>query len=320
MTSSIVITDRVKIEFDKKGKFKYTDTNLHESYEFERKEIPFVRYRFNKYGMAELGYIRNSLQKFNYSAHLAEVNLSDNTVDEIELISSLEEVAIFLYIDLYKDNILAKNIDESTKKKLNIVKKKCLDKIERVMLKDKDGMLHMLVTRPIIKNISLFLGIPENKIGFCSCAFSMDGMCCLTAERARDIAARYSKNERFAIATNAVEGKNIDTYNGCYCIRHIIISHDVDNVEEKKEDKEIEKDIESFMKINDFGEVKENKPKQNKVERELNVLDNYVVERQLKFNESGKIVEDNLNVGTVDVQETIQKKKKLKIPKKAIKF
>lgn len=312
MTSSIVFTERIKVEFDKKGKFNYTDLN--ETYTFERSEIPFVRYRFKKYGMAEIAYIKENLKRFNHSAHLAEVCLSETSVKEIELLSSLEEVAIFIYIDLHKDNILAKNLDEANKKLLEPIKSHCLDKIERVMLKDKDNMLHMLVIRPIIKNISVYLGVNENKIGFCSCSFSIDGMCCLTAERARDIAARYSNNKSFAIATNAVEGKNIEYQPGCCCIKHIIISHDIDGI------KEVNSEIDFFMKSNEFGEVNTIKEDKNNKKKESNILnkfpDDYIVDGQLSFTKDGEILEEKNDLKKVESK----KKKKLKIPKNAIKF
>lgn len=312
MTSSIVLTERIKVEFDKKGKFNYTDFDLNETYTFERGEIPFVRYRFIKYGMAEIAYIKESLKKFNHSAHLAEVCLSETSVKEIELLSSLEEVAIYIYIDLHKDNILAKNLDETTKKLLEPIKKRCLDKVERVMLKDKDNMLHMLVTRPIIKNISVYLGLNENKIGFCSCAFSIDGLCCLTAERARDIAARYSNNNNFAIATNAVEGKNMEYQHGCCCIKHIIISHDIDGM------KEAVTEMDTFMKPNEFGDIKTKDKKNNKSSKEnLNKFpEDYKVDGQLSFTEEGEILEEKNELKKVESK----KKKKLKIPKNAIKF
>lgn len=315
MTSSIVLTERIKVEFDKRGKFNYTDLESNETYTFERGEIPFVRYRFSKYGMAEIAYIKESLKKFNHSAHLAEVSLSETSVKEIELLSSLAEVAIFLYIDLHKDNILAKNLDEANKKLLEPIKSHCLDKVERVMLKDKDNMLHMLVTRPIIKNISVYLGLNENKIGFCSCAFSIDGMCCLTAERARDIAARYSNNKSFAIATNAVEGRNIEYQPGCCCIKHIIISHDIDGV------KEIVTEMDTFMKPNEFGDIETiKKNENNKKCKESKILnkfpEDYKVDGQLSFTKDGEILEEKSESKKVESK----KKKKLKIPKNAIKF
>lgn len=310
MTSSIVFTERIKVEFDKKGKFNYTDLN--ETYTFERNEIPFVRYRFKKYGVAEIAYIRENIKRFNHSAHLAEVCLSDTSAKEIELLSSLEEVAIFIYIDLHKDNILAKNLDETNKKLLESIKEHCLDKIERVMLRDKDNMLHMLVIRPLIKNISVYLGLSESKIGFCSCAFSIDGMCCLTAERARDIAARYSNNKSFAIATNAVEGKNMEYQHGCCCIKHIIISHDIDGT------KEVVSEIDSFMKPNEFGDIKEIKEVKNKKSKESidKFPEDYKVDGQLAFDGEGKILEEKNESKKVESK----KKKKLKIPKNAIKF
>lgn len=228
MTSSIVLTNTIDIRFNKKNSFKYKDEDLNEVYEFKQQEIPAVRYRFNAYTLKEIVYIKNSLQKFRYSVHIAEVNLSECCVDYIEKLVELKEVAVFLYFDITKENVVTKTFNESQRKVLGTLKDTCLDKIERIMMRDVDGVLHMMVARPLILSLANLLGLDKSKIGYCSCAFSANGLCCLTAERARDIAARYSSNSNFAIATNAVEGKNIEHQNGCYCIRHILITHDTE--------------------------------------------------------------------------------------------
>jgi hypothetical protein len=283
MTSSIVITDTVRIEFNKKNKFIYKDDKFNESYEFEKEEIPAVRYRFKHYGLNEINYIKSSLKKFDYSVHIAEVMLDDPCVNEIKQLADLKEVAIFLYIDLYKDNIVSKSFSEEQR---NILIKlgDSISNVERIMLKDKDNMLHMLIARPLIKSLSSLLGVKEDKVGYCSCAFSINGMCCLSAERARDIAARYSNNEHFAIATNAVEGKNIENYSGCHCIKHIVIEHDVEGLNELETTSEnslvgnmnvpVENDVEVIqLKLNNIESEDDNKKlvaeKKEKTERKV---------------------------------------------------
>lgn len=284
MTSSIVITDTYKLEFDKKNKFFYTDDNMNTTYEFQKEEIPVVRYRFNHYGINELNYIKNSLKKFDYSVHIAEVKLDADSVNEIKLLSSLKEVAIFVYVDLYKENIINKSFSESQRNLLNPLKDSVLDKVERFMLKDVDNVLHMLVARPLLKTIASYLGVKDDKLGYCSCAFSSHGLCCLTAERARDIAARYSNNEHFAIATNAVEGKNIEYQKGCNCIRHILINHDMDGLE-----KENKKSLREKSKTEDIRNKKEDSKKDK-----ISPFDgNYEVDGQLKY-DGEKIIEETI--------------------------
>lgn len=295
MTSSIVITDTYKLDFDKKNKFYYIDENVNTTYEFQKEEIPVVRYRFNHYGINELNYIKDSLKKFDYSVHIAEVKLDADSVSEIKLLSSLKEVAIFVYIDLYKDNIVNKSFSEAQRNILNPLKDSVLDKVERFMLKDVDNVLHMLVARPLLKSISSYLGVKEDKVGYCSCAFSTNGLCCLTAERARDIAARYSNNEHFAIATNAVEGKNIEYQRGCNCIRYILINHDMNILSD--EDK----------KSNKSSRVK--KQKENKSSKEVSPFDgDYEVDGQLKY-DGEKIVEENFINKPVSDEKEVEEPK-----------
>lgn len=227
MTSSIILTDTINITFNKKHRFKYEDTELNEVYEFEREEIPAVRYRFKEYGTKEIVYIKNNLKKFTSSVHIAEVELCEKSVEWINSLLDLKEVAVFLYFDLHKDNIVSKSFNEEQRQLLMSVKTNGITKIERIMMRDAEGLMHMMVARPLMLALSGFMGLNMNQVGYCGCAFSNNGQCCLTAERARDIAARYSSNTNFAIATNAVEGKNIEHQHGCYCIKHILITHDI---------------------------------------------------------------------------------------------
>lgn len=253
MTSSIVLIDTFDINFDKKGRFKYKDDTVKEIYQFDKKEIPAVRYRFKSYGLKEQVYIKNNLKRFQHSVHIAEVELTDSKdcVGWIERVLELKEVAIFLYFDITKENVVTKTFTEAQRRMLERIKEFGIDSIERVMMRDKDGVLHMMVARPLILYLANLLGISKDKIGYCSCAFSANGLCCLTAERARDIAARYSSNSNFAIATNAVEGKNIEHQNGCYCIRHILITHAIEDTEDNKniEDTDDRGDIKNLEQI-----------------------------------------------------------------------
>lgn len=272
MTSSIVLTDTINITFDKKHKFKYQDNELNEVYEFQQEEIPAVRYRFKQYGVNEIVYIKNSLKKFTSSVHIAEVELCENSVAWINAISELKEVAIFLYFDIHKDNIVNKAFNEVQRSYLMEVRTNGISKIERIMMRDADGLMHMMVARPLLIALSGFMGLNLSNVGYCGCAFSNNGQCCLTAERARDIAARYSNNSNFAIATNAVEGKNIEHQHGCYCIKHIIISHDImgdgKGIDFKEEEKPVivDKDNkDNKVKASNVGIVKPIKKKPLKI-------------------------------------------------------
>lgn len=231
MITSIVLTGRHSIYLDRYSKFKYED------YRLSIKDIPYVRYRFNAYGDAEIEYIKNLKSKFIYSIHLVEVCLSEDTKDILNKIDkNLENVVVYVYIPI-NDEVVSNGFSDKELDNINSIYNL---PFERVMLKDNSTTLDNLTALDLKERVSSILRVPEEDIGICSSPLSFDNRnACLTALKARELAALYADNDNIALPT-----ANHQCMNNCGCIRYLIINKDtikLDGSSNKNKNKNIAK-------------------------------------------------------------------------------
>lgn len=213
MISSIVIAGKHNVNVNEYGKFYCGDTLM------SVKDVPFVRYRF-KYDNESKEYIERTNKKFPNSVHLMEFR------DEwdAEQIRSFEEafpdMPKFLYVSVEDREAEGKEL--SIEKVIKITEVIQSAAIDRVMLIDNTTCLDMVTATAIIDKLGKTLRYPIKDIGICSSPLSFaDDMCCLSAVRAREIAANYYTGEDFALPTAKHQSMNC-----CGCIRYYLVKAD----------------------------------------------------------------------------------------------
>lgn len=215
MLMSIKLLNRVNIDIDKFGKFMLNDIKM------SVKEVPFVRYAFESYGDVTIAYIKGVSELFKFSGNLVEIGVRHGYIEEIEKIrEQLPNVAIFAYLDISDDDVL--NNDISDEAKALIRELKGYNIIDRLMLKDKSKSLHAVSANKIKESIYKESEIKVSDIGICSSPLSFGEQCCLTAERARKLATKYTESMECALPTANHEGTN-----SCGCIRYVCVTEDI---------------------------------------------------------------------------------------------
>ena len=201
-------------------------------------DIPFVRYRFSNYGEEDLEYIKKSMSKFKFSTHVAEVTLHDGCVAELSKLSeTFENLAIFLYIPVDDVDVSNNDIKSEYKDILASITEEGIF-YDRIMIKDMSTTLFTVSANKIKGVIRKITGDSLDKIGICCSPLSRyDGQCCLTALRARELAAQYNENA-VAVPSSKSECKNECN---CGCIAYKVIKADmpapISNTEHKVKEK-----------------------------------------------------------------------------------
>lgn len=221
MVASLLLTQQFSIEIDKYGKI-YPGGEIKLS---TKKEIPFLRYRFESYGTSEIAYIKRMMANFKNSGHLVEVTLGKHTADEQIALAQITGLAMYIYVEVLDEDVeAAMNTPGSFDRLRNLVTNHLSNEIqpERIMLKDESTTLHT-ITLDRIKAGLKDLNIAINKdIGVCSSPLSFDGGACLTATLARDISSRYCSSPDIALPSS-----NHECMEGCGCIRYIEIRNNL---------------------------------------------------------------------------------------------
>lgn len=224
MISSIVLTDCHKVSVSSNKKIKIGETIL--SIE---KEIPFVRYRFQQYTEREYNYIKEMMQKFEYSTHLMEVTLNSDIASIIKYAEeNIEQIAKYVYIPLTDEDVARGSLSDEVKDLIDSIADFTID---RYMLKDNTSSLDAVSAKKIIKNASTELDIQQDEFGVCSSPLSFGELACLTAVKARELMSIYSK-----IADVALPSANHQCMNCCGCIRYIVIDKDTDVIQSEKKE------------------------------------------------------------------------------------
>ena len=241
MIVSLVFKDMHSVEINEHGNFKLktvtedSDGNKTVKYEKQNiKDIPFIRYRFERYGDAEIEYIKKMQNIFKHSAHLAEVTASEVSSDTLDTLKRLEigveRLCKFLYInmddkllsDFTDAGILPGNIEDALYNLNGIT-------IDRVCIKDKTsaaGLSQVDSLRKRIANIVYTDSSRYDRVAVCESplTFYIDkNGACLTANIARELMAIYCRDD----LTQPTPSANHQCMNCCGCIRYIIVDEDL---------------------------------------------------------------------------------------------
>lgn len=226
MVTSIVLTDCYSIGINGSKKFKVNDNVLS-----VEKDIPFVRYRFNQYTDREFEYIKNMIQKFSNSTHLAEIKLDERTVEIVKYIEeNISNMAKFIYIDITDDAVLNGTVGDEIKDLLEPVVEFDID---RVMLRDKSTKLDTVAAKRIITDLGTEFDLDDEMIGICSSPLCFGEWACLTAVKARELMSKYNN-----LSDVALPSANHQSMNTCGCIRYMIISENLEAPSDGKIKKE----------------------------------------------------------------------------------
>ena len=195
------------------------------------KDVPFIRYRFSKYGETEIDFIKQNMQKFK-CLHIAEITVDEDTIDTIEAVRDIsDKIGIMLYVDV-SDNDVAYGIPNET---LDILASAYDYDVDYINIRDKSTTLDGNSIARLIRQVRESCGVEDQDNGLCGgpCCF-YDGRACLTAVKARAILAKYSDDANVVVPSANHEGK-LDTIesqancvNRCGCIRYHIYNHDVE--------------------------------------------------------------------------------------------
>ena len=225
MLTSIVVPKMYQIETTKGGKFEVNGETL------AIKDTPFVRYRFTRYSDEEIKYIKNMQEKFNRSAHLVEISLDGQTEEATAtVLNNLNNICTFLYINVFDEGIKAETMEELVKisNTMSLGLSGIVGVYDRIMLRDKTTSMNATQFNQIIEVVSGVTRYSKDKIGICSSPLSFNGMACLTAVRARELASIHCENGDLALPT----GKH-ECMESCGCIRHIVLTSDILSGKEK---------------------------------------------------------------------------------------
>lgn len=232
MVTSIVVKGRFNIGVNSKDKIYIEEKHV------ALKDIPFVRYRFNCYGNDDIEYIKNSIKKFKHSIHMVEVTIQDgcieqlNTMDEVD---DFENVVRYVYIPVDNNCVLEGSIGERSKELLEEIADNEIG-YDRIMIKDNSDTLQYIVANKLKAEIAEITGDDVDDIGVCSSPLSFDNQACLTALKARELAAEYGVDEDMALPT-----ANHQCMECCGCIRYYVIDEDIPVKEGGNSKKAVEK-------------------------------------------------------------------------------
>ena len=219
MVCNLVLNGKHKIGINK-DKFMLKEEKV------DIKDVSFIRYRFDKYGDEEADYIEETMNKFNYSTHLAEIYLYPGFSEDVnKLTERFDNLAIFLYISISDEDVKNNDISDKYKELLEEAYDNDVE-FDRIMVKDLSTSLFTVSANKIKNSIRNITRVEDNEIGFCESPLSRyDGNACLTALRAREIAAKYNENDKCALPSANHECKNSI---GCGCIKYTLIECDLE--------------------------------------------------------------------------------------------
>lgn len=236
MLTSIVVTGTHKIETTKAGKFEVNGETL------ITRDTPFVRYRFQSYSDNEFRYIKGMQKQFEHSAHLAEVQLDAQSCSTtLSILNNLTNICIYLYIPIEEEGITQRSLEDLADLLSGLEQKgkRATEVFDRIMIKDNTTSLTIEKLNGLINLISQTTACSKDKIGVCSSPLSFNGMACLTAVKARELAALHCTSGDLALPT----GKH-ECMESCGCIRHIMVTSDIlqkSEVIPKQKDKDTSK-------------------------------------------------------------------------------
>ena len=232
MITSLVLKGMYNIEVDNNGNFYYREDTGAKGSKLKITDVPFVRYRFDKFGDEELQYISKMMEKFKYSIHMAEMQIHEDIDKEFQsLRDTFDNMAIYIYMNIDNQNVEMEDFTEEQKELMDKVVD-ITDTLDRFMLKDKSSTLYTVSANKLKYKASKILDIEENNIGVCSSPVSrFDNNKCLSAIQARELASLYAENDECALPTS-----NHECMECGGCIRYKVVKCNLELSKTKKKD------------------------------------------------------------------------------------
>ena len=200
------------------------------------KDVPFVRYKFDKFGPEEKNYVESMIDKFTSSCHLIELSLTpiddvfhreEVLKEEVTYISNIKaqknsavKPILFLYIDIPDDIAEIGRIPFEIKRLILIAKS--IYPVERIALVDRTKDMCQFTADELRKDLATPLGLSANDIAICSSPLSfVNDSACLTAVKARELMAKYS-----LLDSPPLPSANHQCMDCCGCIKYVTITQD----------------------------------------------------------------------------------------------
>ena len=228
MVTSLMLKSMRDIEVDNESIY-YREEEDANGCKIKLSEIPFIRYRFEQYNQEEIEYIKKSKEKFKYSVHLVEIDMAGDFKTEFDRVrEKFDDVAVYLYISIDNKNVALCEFNEEQVEKLELVNE--LDSVDRLVLKDKSTTLYTEEANKLMEMASKLSGMDRNMVGICGSPMSFVGdNKCLSALRARELAAMYLEEGKFALPTS-----NHECMECGGCIRYKVVNIDLKAAPNKK--------------------------------------------------------------------------------------
>ena len=229
----------VAVGMNKEGRFKVDKDIL------SIKDVPFLRYRFTRFGEAEIAFMKECQSKFVNSVHLAEISITDEVTAAVEdfnsITQNLQNIAVFLYVDVSDNDVASVTIDESKLDTIDAIVK--TGAVQRLCIRDRSTTLNAESFSHLVKMFISRLNVKEEFIGVCESPLSFDTRACLTAEKARELMAIFISNAEDVVPVSA----NHQCMECCNCIRYKLVTSDLIEVQAppsmtKKEKSETDED------------------------------------------------------------------------------
>lgn len=226
------------------GKFNLVVPTGEEETKIEKQsiaDIPFIRYRFDKYGDEEIEFIKKMKGIFKYSAHLAEIAVSygdgngntDEVLDEVKTLKeSVEKLCVFVYLNttdewltyLSENDALFEDVENFLYDASDI-------EVDQFCLRDKTtaaGAVQMNNLRKKVADVVYGDDRKFKSIAICESplTFSEEESACLTAAKARELMAIYCDDNLEQPTPSA----NHQCMSCCGCIKYIEITSDIQAV------------------------------------------------------------------------------------------
>lgn len=213
MVQSIRLEKTYRIDVGQDGKFVYDGIKM------SIKDVPIIRINFSRYADSEIEYINGLLKVFMYSIVFIEIHVENIGSEDIAALKQIDDkCAIYLYLDI--DDMDIDSLDDS---KLEMMDAVFYDlDIDGISMVDKTSKLNAVTAKKLVNDIASTYGIENEKISICKSPLSCTGYACVTAVKARELMAIYSKVDDVPLPT-ANHEKSC-----CGCIQYIKIEHDVE--------------------------------------------------------------------------------------------
>lgn len=225
MITSLKFTKAVEVNIGNTGKFKVAENeNV-----LALKDIPAVRYKFDRYEDEDIAFIKQMHEKFKHSVHVVEFELMDHDVPLLynKLHEAVENIAVIVHVSLNDSHAETREFTEVEQEKLQELR---TVPINRLMLHDRSMNLdYQALAR--LQDLALKLSKMNIKlIGCCGSPYTDSSNSCLNAALCREWSAKYNKEGEGALPS----ANHNSTDSNCGCLRYITIKDNIQAINSER--------------------------------------------------------------------------------------